>query len=390
MTTLRPSLTGGGLFPLSSKAKLILALFTVCLLISCGEFGGFSEFSKADTGSITKVEAYFTDENLAKFYDSVSQPEEDYAQCTVTMSGDKKTYQGWMKVRGYTSRGEPKKNFTLQIKVGNEKAKYALMHEAGTWFKNRIVMYAYDNFRYKGDSLIAAPDTKPIALFVNDNYLGYYVRVDMYEESQLNSYKKGSLSELFKVFLKGYDADPLYGNTEKKFPKDKDFSTIELLLTNLNRMSNEDWIAWVEKYIDVDDFIRYMVIHNFFGVEDTEVQNFYIYNYGKLVFLPWDNELGMKLEYDCFMGNNKLTKRILAVPSVKAAYIQAMKDFVTDTDFLAELKAKVNEWYDESYLAIKNDPIYYYTIEDARKCRDAILNFIDKRGNSNAYKKHFQ
>ena len=374
---------------MSSKVKLLLALLSAFLLTSCGEFGGFSTFSKADTGSITKVEAYFTDENLAKFYDSVSQPEEDYAQCTVSM-GNSGPCQGWMKVRGYTSRGEPKKNFTLQIKVGDEKIKYALMHEAGTWFKNRIVMYAYNNYRYNGASLTAAPGTEPVALFVNDDYLGYYVKVDMYSESQLKAYKKGSFSELFKVYLTGYDSNPLYGNTEKKFPKDKDFSTIELLITNVNRMSDDDWAAWVEKYIDVDDFIRYMVVHNFFGIEDTEVQNFYIYNYGKLVFLPWDNELGMDLEYDCFLGNSKLTRRILAVPSVMAAYTQSMKDFVADTGFLNSLKNKVNEWYDEAYLAIKNDPVFYYSIEDARKCRDSIISFIDNRGNSNAYKRHFQ
>ena len=205
---------------MSSKAKLILALFTACLLISCGEFGGFSEFSKADTGSITKVEAYFTDENLAKFYDSVSQPEEDYAQCTVTMG--KNTYPGEMKVRGYTSRGEPKKNFTLRIKVGNNKVKYALMHEAGTWFKNRIVMYTYNNYKYKGKSLTAAPDTKPVALFVNDKYIGYYARVDMYDESGLNAYKKGGRSELFKILISSFDDNPLYERSEKKFPKNKD------------------------------------------------------------------------------------------------------------------------------------------------------------------------
>ena len=390
MMTLRPSLTGGGQSPLLSKAKLLFTVFIVLLLSSCGEFGGFSDFSKAETGDIQKVEAYFTEENLAKFYDSVSQPEEDYAQCTVTLSGDKKTYQGWMKVRGYTSRGEPKKNFTLQIKVGDEKIKYALMHEADTWFKNRIVMYAYNNYVYNGASLTAAPDTAPVALFVNGEYLGYYVRVDMYEEKQLNRYKKGNMSELFKVFINHFDSNPLYETTEKKFPKDKNFSSLELLVTNLNRMSDAEWNAWVEKYIDIDDFIRYMVVHNYFGVEDTEAQNYYIYNYGKMVFLPWDNELGMKLEYDCFLGNNKLVKRILAVPSVKAAYAQAMKDFVADTDFLDTLKAKVAEWYDESFDAIKNDPIFYYTVKDAEKSRDYIIDFINRRGTSAAYTRHFQ
>ena len=388
MMTLRPSLTGGGQFPLLSKVKLILAFITVCLLTSCGEFGGFSDFSKADTGSITKVEAYFTEENLAKFYDSVSQPEEDYAQCTVTMG--KNTYQGWMKVRGYTSRGEPKKNFTLRIKVGDTKVKYALMHEADTWFKNRIVMYAYNNYVYKGASLTAAPETEPVALFVNDEYIGYYVKVDMYSESQLNAYKKGSSSELFKILINDFVSDPPHERSEKKFPKDKNFSSLDLLIINLNRMNDEEWNAWVEKYIDIDDFIRYMVVHDFFGIEDTVSHNYYIYNYGKLVFLPWDHELGMKLEYDSFFGDNKLVKRILKVPSVRAAYIQAMKDFVADTVFLDELKDKVNGWYDESYLAIKNDPIFYYSVEDARKCRDNILYFIDNRGTSAAYKRHFQ
>ena len=388
MTTLRLSLTGGGQSQLLSKAKLISALFTAFLLSSCGEFGGFSSFSKADTGSITKVEGYFTEENLAKFYDSVSQPEEDYASCTVSMEG-KKVYRGWMKVRGYTSRGEPKKNFTIRIQDGDDEITYALMHEAGTWFKNRIVMYAYNNYKYKGASLTAAPDTKPVALFINDDYIGYYVRVDMYSEKQLNRYKKGSMSELFKILINSFDDDPLYARSEKKFPKDKNFSSLELIVHNLNSMSDAEWNAWVEKYIDVDDFIRYMVVHNFFGIEDTESHNYYLYNYGKIVFLPWDNELGMKLEYDGFLGNNDLVKRILKVPSVKEAYTQAIKDFVADTGFLDELKNKVNEWYDESYKAIKNDPVYYYSIEDAAECRDIIINFINRRGTSNAYLRHF-
>ena len=305
----------------------------------------------------------------------------------VTMG--KHTYPAEMKVRGYTSRGEPKKNFTLRIDIGGEKVKYALMHEADTWFKNRIVMYAYNNYVYKGASLTAAPDTKPVALFVNDKYIGYYARVDMYEEKQLKAYKKGSMSELFKILISSFDDNPLYERSEKKFPKNKDFSSLELLITNLNRMSDSDWNAWVEKYIDVDDFIRYIVVHNFFGIEDTSSHNYYIYNYDKLVFLPWDNELGMKLEYDCFLGNNKLVKRILKVPSVKEAYTQAMKDFVADTGFLDELKNKVNEWYDESYKAIKNDPVYYYSIDDATECKNHIIDFINRRGTSNAYLRHF-
>ena len=390
MMTLRPSLTGDGRYPLSSKAKLFLVSLTACLLASCGEFGGFSSFSKADVGNVTKVEAYFTEENLAKFYDGTSQPEEDYSSCTINIR-DVGPYRAWMKVRGFTSRKRPKKNFSIKIEEQGETNVYALMHEQDTYFKNRIVMYAYNNYVYKGASLTPAPDTEAAALFINDEYIGYYAMMDVYSEKQLKNYKykHGSKNELFKMFIHNYDANPLYDQTEKKFPKDKDYSTIELLVTNLNRMNDTEWNAWVEKYIVVDDFIRYMVVHNYFAVEDTETCNYYIYSYGKLVFLPWDNEMGMRLEYDCFTGNNKLTKRILAVPSVWAAYSDAMKAFVADTAFLDSLKAKVNEWYDDSYKAIKNDPVYYVTIESATKMRNHILDFINRRGTSAAYKRHF-
>ena len=369
-------------------AKLLFVTIIVSILSTCVKFGGFSDFSEADTGNITKVEAYFTEENLAKFYDSVSEPEEDYASCSINIG--KKKYRGWLKVRGFTSRKRPKKNISVKIEENGAAKVYALMHEQDTFFKNRIIMYAYNNYVFKGATLSIAPDTESVAFFINDEYIGYYAMMDVYSESQLKQYKKGNKNELFKIYIRRFGSEPLIDLTEKKFPKDKDFSTIELLVTNLNKMNNEEWNRWIEKYLDIDDFIRYMVVHNYFGVCDTESCNYYIYNYGKLLFLPWDNELGMELEYDCFFGNNKLTKRILAVPAVRTAYIQAMKDFVADTVFLEDLKLKVNQWYDESYKAIDNDPVYYGTTKSAKRCRDHIINFIDNRGNSEAYKRHFQ
>ena len=142
-------------------------------------------------------------------------------------------------------------------------------------------------------------------------------------------------------------------------------------------------------FFNIDDFIRYMVVQNYFGVEDTSSHNYYIYNYDKLVFLPWDQELGMRLDYDSFMGNNKLVARILAAPCVHGAYVQAMKDFVADTVFLEKLKSKVAEWYDQSYKAIASDPVFYFSADDAKRSRDHIIDFISRRGTGEAYLRHF-
>lgn len=373
-----------------SKFKFLL-IPLILILFSCdSKFIGFDDFKKRDVGNVKKIEVYFSEEDLARLYSSVSRPEQGYVSgCAVIDKGPNQ--RAWMKVRGYTSRGEhPKKNFSLRLEENGKTVDYALMHEAGTWFKNRVVMYAYNHYVYNGGSLTAAPETEAVALFINDEYAGYYSKVDIYSEKSLREFKDGDRCELFKVLISNFEnKEPSYDRTEKKIPDDKDFSSLELLINNLNRMSDKEWNEWIVRYFDIDNFIRYVVIHNFFGLEDTDTHNYYLYNYGKMMYLPWDNEEGMRIDWDLFMGNSKLMCRILSVPSIKDAYMQAMRDFVADKAFLQELKDKVNQWYRDSYLAIKNDPIYYHDIDDATRIRDHILYFIDNRGTCPAYKKYF-
>lgn len=362
-----------------SRIKRLLLITFSFFLVSCGEFIGFDDFTEPDVGSVKKIKVYMTEENLARFYDSVSPPEEDHTPCRVTVNNGVNV-EGTLRVRGNTSRRYPKKNFTLRIKEGMHEGNYALMHEDFTWLKNRIVMYAYNNFMYKGEALVPAPETEAVALYINDEYIGYYAKVDMYSEEQLEAWRSGYMSELFKVELLSYDENPLWSNSEKKFPDDEDFSTLETLIVNVNSMSDAKWAAWAPQYIDIDSFIRYSVVHDFFAVTDSEDWNFYIYNYGKMVFLPWDHELGMNLESSMIYGFGKIQKRILSIPEVRAAYKQAMTDFADDTAFLNRLQAQIDEWYDEAWLSIKNDPSHRFTETDFTNMKNYIKYFISNRG----------
>lgn len=362
-----------------SRIKLLTVLILSFSLFSCGEFIGFDDFTDPDVGNVKKIKVYFSEENMERFYDSVSPPEEDHTPCRITVNNGVNV-EGTMRVRGNTSRRYPKKNFTLRIKEGMHEGNYALMHEDFTWLKNRIVMYAYNNFMYKGEALVPAPETEAVALYINDKYIGYYAKVDMYSQEQLEAWKSGFMSELFKVELLGYEENPLRSNSERKFPDNDDFSSLETLIVNTNYMSDAQWNEWVESHIDVDNFIRYMVVHDFFAVGDTANWNYYLYNYGKMVFLPWDNELGMELNSGRIYGDGKIQRRILTVPSVRTAYKQAMTDLADDTAFLNELKAQVDKWYDEAFLAVKNDPSYRYTEKDFTNMKNYIKYFISNRG----------
>ena len=367
---------------------LLTALFLS--LLSCGQFIGTDDFASPDIGSVLKIESLFTEDNLVKFQNTASKPEEDFVPCRTVIGG--KNTDALMRVRGFTSRTEPKKNYTLRlIDSRGDEVPYALMTEAGTWMKNRIIMYAYNNYKYKGKALTAAPETEASALFVNDEYIGYYSKVDIYTQSMLESYKKGDISELFKVHLVSYSETPLYSKSEKKFPEDNDFSSLETLIYNVKTMSDSEWENWVNNYIDIDDFIRYMVIHDFFGVTDTTIQNFYIYNYGKMVILPWDNELGMDLDFSDFYGHSELTDRILEIPSVRSEYEAEMNKFAVSVNpadpdydlyydnFLDALKDKIGDWYSESYNAVKYDPVFYHNVNDFTEMKNYILDFIDNR-----------
>ncbi len=359
---------------------LSFSIFTVLFLsiLSCGQFIGTDDFAEPDIGNVLKIESLFTEENLVKFQNTASKPEENFVPCRTVIGG--KHADALMRVRGYTSRTEPKKNYTLRLIDSNgEEVPFALMTEAGTWMKNRIVMYAYNNYKYKGTALTAAPETEASALFVNDEYIGYYSKVDIYTQDSLESYRKGSESELFKVHLESYSETPLYSRSEKKFPDDDNYSSLEALVYNVKTMSDSEWENWVKTYIELDDFIRYMVVHDFFGVTDTTIQNYYIYNYGKMIILPWDNELGMDLDFSDFYGHNELTKRILEIPSVRTDYENAMTEFRTDNAFLGHLKSVVQKYYNESKSAVKHDPVFYHDIDDFEKMKKHIDDFIDQR-----------
>jgi hypothetical protein len=368
--------------------------------LSCGQIIGFNDFEKPDTGRAERIEVFLTETNLIRFYNTVSSfsafpfpEEEDDVPCRISLGGG--TYNGFIWVRGDTSRRSPKKNIALKYFDTGKEKKYALMSEAGTWMQNRIAMYAYKNYKgyadagFSAEGLSATPETNASALFINGEYLGYYAKVDMYSKEGLEKVyrnkiagQKTDIPELFKVHLTSYNEYPLYSRSEKKFPDNKDFSSLEILINNVTTMQGSEWENWVNKNIDIYDFIRYLVVHDYFGVRDTIWHNFYIYNYGKITILPWDNDkCATEISEDNFYGHNELTKKFLEIPYIRDLYKTELNNFINDAAFNAELKAKINDFYEEAKEAVKDDPIFYYNFDDFKYMKNLIINFLENRKN---------
>ena len=309
---------------------------------------------------------FLSDENLMRLYSSVSIS--DSVSCSVIY--EKWRGEGKLKVRGYTSRMHPKKSFQLKI----DGRKYVLERgDEVAGISNRIAMRAQ---QLAG---LPACDTQTIGLFLNDEYLGCYNLITYYDEDILGG-------ELYKSYFKDYDHmennHPLRSLCEKKFPEDDDFSNLENLLAAVTTYSPVKWRDYVLKNVDIEKVASYLAVHDFLLVEDTFMTNLYIAYNKKFYLLPWDNESCMGYNDKGYEmgGDNQLTKRLIAVPEVKAAYNRKMKELFMDDGILSTLRADTVKMFEEADTAMKNDPNFRDGYKKFLTEKERFLKFLSPEG----------
>ena len=387
--------------PECTDKALKLALVCLVLLITgCGEFIGFSDPPEPDLGDIAKIRIYLSETALSQLYDSVF--EDDYAPCTAVENGVRR--DAWIQVRGFTSRAYPKKSFTLKYEAEGEEVLYALERLTGSGASNRLAMYAYSIAFLDGETqngkALPAPDVSGLALFINDTYLGAYNKITIYREDELRAHYDGKPAELFKCFFldMGFDM-PLESLTEKKFPDDDDFASLNTLIYNAHYLIDPEWKSWVDSHINRDDIVRYLVVHDYLAVADTFQTNFYVYNYGKMLMLPWDNEASFRIGSTEYGGDNLLTRRLAQDPTIRSQYNSEMQrlflsgtaDLATDprgfdplnpetTDNIVDdLIVEANRIFTEIDRAMYYDPTSYVTYEIFLAAQADKLSFLYNR-----------
>ena len=317
-------------------------------------------------GKAQKLEVFLSDDNMMRLYSSVSTNES--FSCSVIY--EKWRGEGKIKVRGYTSRMHPKKSFQLKI----DGKKYVL--ERGdelAGVSNRIAMRAH---QLAG---LPACNTETVGLFLNDEYLGCYNLITYYDERILGG-------ELYKTYFENYDDmsknHPLHSLSEKKFPDDDDFSNLESLLAAVTTFSDAKWQEYVLENVDVEKVASYLAVHDFLLVNDTFKTNLYIACNGKFYLLPWDNEscIGYNENRYEMGGDNQLTKRLVSVPDVKAAYNRRMKELFMDDGILSTLKADVEKMFAAADTAMKNDPNYKDGYDKYLQEKARFLEFLSPTG----------
>ncbi|MDC7218906.1 MAG: CotH kinase family protein [Spirochaetales bacterium] len=310
----------------------------------------------------------------------------DYTHCYYEEDGI--TQNAWIKARGFSSRQAYKRSYTIMFEdsEGNE-TKYAFnaCYYEPSCIRNRLAFETYQ------DLGIPAPEITASALFLNDEYLGYYDIVPLYDGEDLMDFYNADSLELYKAHFCEYegnnafgDEHPLQSLTEKKYPDDDDYEGLNSMIITFLELDDEEWYDWVEDNFDVEATASYCAAHKLLQAQETELFNHYLLIVdGLYTFLPWDNEQCL---FDDYSENElgTLHKRLLQDGSpVKSRYDEIMAAFVDDSSAYSEYPQNLLDRVSE-YLAQVDSAVYYdlfraFDYDDFLEQEDYLINNINNR-----------
>ena len=134
--------------------------------------------------------------------------------------------------------------------------------------------------------------------------------------------------------------------------------------------------------MDVEKVATYLAVHDFLLVNDTFRTNLYIAYNKKYYLLPWDNESCMGYNERTYEmgGDNQLTRRLVSVPEIKAAYNRRMKELFIDDGILSSLKADTEKMFATADTAMRNDPNFKDGYGKYLKEKEWFLRFLSPDG----------
>jgi len=359
--------------------------FILCLFLLIFSGCSFLVTERAEISGIGNTYLTMSDQGVQFLMESNTY-DSDYTHCYYEL--DDGIEHAWIKARGFSSRQSYKRSFTIKrIDEKGEDVKYAYnaAYPDASCIRNRLAFEAYR------DMGIPAPEIEPSALFLNNEYLGCYDKVPLYNGEDLKDFYGAERFELYKGHFCEYEDNnafgeehPLQSLTEKKYPDNDDFESLNRMIISYLELDDHEWNLWVENHFLIEETARYCAIHTLLKVGETATFNFYIAVIdGKYTLLPWDNENCLN-DDNISTGLSRLQSRLLMEGSpVRIRYEEIMTDLVDDTSpfhsVFDNLLSRVFEYMDQVDQAVYFDHNRHYDYSDFRDQREFLINHIYDR-----------
>lgn len=248
---------------------------------------------------------------------------------------------------------------------------------------------------------IPAPAVSFAQVFVNDEYWGVFNLIESVEEPFLQARYGESSGQLFKYEYndawdfsskgtdpKSYVPVPLKPETNKDNPTT---SALVDFVQKANNSPDATFVSDVSAYIDPHQILAYVAVENAIAGNDgflgyAGMNNFFLYQLAggtKFVIIPWDqNTTFVDAQWPLFLrtDSNVLVRRLLADPTLKQFYVDAVKKTVASFVNTTWLGPQFDADYNLIRNAALTDPKKPFSNDDFEGSINGLRGIIAGRG----------
>lgn len=246
-----------------------------------------------------------------------------------------------------------------------------------------------------------SPNSEHVLLKLNGRIEGVYLKIESVDENFLNLRNLPAGAIFYAVdgdanFSLYSDLDKeskksLLLGYEKKYGTANDSLHLQEMIYQINTISRVDFEREIEKYINVEQYFRWMA-----GVILTQNYDGFVHNYSlyrnsvteQFEVIPWDydatwgrdiNGKEMEANYVPIVGYNTLTARLLDITNFRNRYKNLINEII-DTQFTVEyLQPKIDSLVTSIRPYVLQDPYKKKEIELFDQEPEFIFSFIEKR-----------
>ncbi len=322
--------------------------------------------------------------------------EDNYIPITLIFNG--KEYKDIrMRIRGDDTRMHPKKSLKLKFDGepffdGKKTLNFNAEYEDESYISQFLASFTYRKAGYP------CFDAEFARLYLNDEFLGLYLRIENMDEQFLERNSFMPIGNLYKATeddacLSVYDnIDSLW---EKKTNENQSWHDLYDLRDSLYLISDEDYYEFAKRNFDYEKMVEAIALNMILAHGSTYYHNYYMYHdfrNNKWIYFPWDmDKTFFKYGY-LYPYNISSSHYSPDNPFLERALIngQIFNDIKNKIDFFVN-DFFYNEFYDPIIDSLKNliyDSVEQDTtdnIEDIQYWLDAIekqKKFISERYNS--------
>ncbi len=200
-----------------------------------------------------------------------------------------------------------------------------------------------------------------VFLIINGEEKGLYPLNERVEEPFFEN-RNLTITELYKL---GFETKFTFSNVyipefniEKKIPKDNNYNSLIEFINALDTCNITSSLAGLNKYLDVNNYIKYHALTTILNNQDAYTNNFFLakeYASSPFKAIPWDFDKAFIGDVGLY-GENEIIQKLKSSPLTKKMYLDEVKYQLENIFTLSEVSTYIDSLSIIISEAYKRDP----------------------------------